>query len=264
MIDIKNTTNTLNLLNISFYDLIQQIEEEEKIAVIRQQYLQPAYLQSIFEYFNNEKYSYIIIDRIGDIHYFYQLIQPFTKINSIMINEDIEGFAFNSLILKANINISPSVYTEKYSWTDVTEDIMQNYFLLIGNNNYNDFGIISFNKKHKLGGLLENNKKKIYVQGFYNSIENTFRQVLFHNQKLLSAFNWNIQKYHYFEKTNNTESYARIFVRCLNNSFLNSINKILEEKVLNELVKDKIIDSSDIKDILLTKNDFPSWYFKVN
>ncbi len=265
VVDVTSTANQLALLNISFNDLIKLIsKKEKKVAVIRQQYLQQNYLSNVFQYLKNEGYNYIIIDRIGDIHYFYQLIQPFTKINSIMVNEGIEGFAFNSLTLKDNIDISPSIYTEKYSWTDVTENIMQNYFLLIGNNNYNDFGVISFNKKHKLGELLENNKKKIYVQGFYNSIENTFRQVLFHDQKLLSDFNWNIQKYHYFEKTNNAESYARIFVRCLNNSFLNSINKILEEKVLNELVKDKLIDSSAIKDILLTKSDFPSWYFKVN
>ena len=263
VVDVKSTTKQLTLLNISFYDLIKRImKKEEKIAVIRQQYLEANYLPKIFQYLKDEGYSYIIIDRIGDIHYFYQLIQPFTKINSIMISKNIEGFAFNSLTLKENRNISPSLYTEKYSWTDVTENIMQNYFLLIGNNNYNDFGVISFNKKHKLGELLKNNKNKIYVQGFYNSVENTFRQVLFHDQKLLSAFNWNIQKYHYFEKTNNAESYARIFVRCLDNNFLNSINKILEEKVLNELVKDKLIDSSDIKDILLTKSDFPSWYFK--
>jgi len=264
VVDVKNTTNRINLVNIRFNDLVKQINKKEKIAIIRQQYLQPAYLQSVFEYLKNAKYSYIIIDRIGDIHYFYQLIQPFTKINSIMISEDIEGFAFNSLILKENIDITPSMYTKNYSWTDVTENIGQKYFLLIENNNYNGFGIISFNRKHKLGELLENNKKKIYVQGFYNSIENTFRQVLFYNQKLLSDFNWNIQKNHFFSETNNIESYARIFVRCLDNNFLNSMNKILEEKVLNELVKEQLIDKDDIKDFLLAKSDFPSWYFVEN
>ena len=265
VLDITSPASEVPVLNISFNDLIKRInEEEKKVAVIRQQYLQPNYLSNVFQYLKDDGYSYIIIDRIGDIHYFYQLIQPFTKINSIMINEDITGFSFNSLTLKGNIDISPSIYTEKYSWTDVNENIIQNYFLLIGNNNYNGFGIISFNKKHKLGELLENNKKKIYVQGFYNSIENIFRKVLFNNQKLLSDFHWNIQKYHFFEETNNAESYARIFVRCLDDNFLSSLNKILEEKVLNELVKEQLINKDIIKDVLLTKNDFPSWYFKVN
>ena len=264
-LDITSPASEVPVLNISFNDLIKRInEEEKKVAVIRQQYLQPNYLSNVLQYLKDDGYSYIIIDRIGDIHYFYQLIQPFTKVNSIMIHEDITGFSFNSLTLKGNIDISPSIYTEKYSWTDVNENIIQNYFLLIGNNNYNGFGVISFNKKHKLGELLENNKKKIYVQGFYNSIENSFRKVLFNNQKLLSDFNWNIQKYHFFEETNNAESYARIFVRCLDDSFLISMNKILEEKVLNELVKEQLIDKDIIKDILLNKNDFPSWYWKVN
>lgn len=265
VIDIKNTTNALNFQNMSFYGLIQQIKEkEEKIAVIRNQYLQPPYLQNIFQYLQNEKYSYIIIDRIGDIHYFYQLIQPFTKINSVMISENIEGFAFNSLSVEVNREFSHEIYAEKYSWTDVTENIEQNYFLLIGNNNYNGVGIIIFNKAHKLGALLESNKKKIYVQGFYNSVENTFRQVLFHNQKLLSSLNWDIQKNYFFNETNNLEAYALKFVRCLDDNFLNSMNKILEEKVLNELVKEKLIDKNSIKNFLLTKSDLPSWYFVEN
>lgn len=264
VINIKNTTNTINLLNVSFNDLMKQIKENEKIAVIRNQYLQPSYLEKIFQYLKKEKYSYIIVDRIADIHYFYQLIQPFTKINSIMINENIEGFAFNSLIMDVNKEVSHKIYTEKYSWTDVTENIEQNYFLLIGNNSYNGFEIISFNKKHRLGELLESNKKKIYVQGFQNSIENTFKQVLFYDQKLLSSFNWDIQKNYFFNETNNLESYARIFIRCLDNNFLDSMNKILEEKVLNELVKEELIDKNDIKDLLLTKSDFPSWYFVEN
>jgi hypothetical protein len=264
VIDIKNTTTTLNFLNISFYGLIQQIKEKEKIAVIRQQYLEPHYLQNIFQYLQNEKYSYIIIDRIADIHYFYQLIQPFEKINSIMISENIKGFAFNSLIVEVNREFSPEIYTEKYSWTDVTENIVQNYFLLIGNNNYNGFGIITFNKSHRLGILLENNKKKLYVQGFQNSIENAFKQVLFYNQKLLSSFNWDIQKNYFFNETNNLESYALKFVRCLDDNFLNSMNKILEEKVLNELVKEQSLAKDVIKDYLLTKSDFPSWYFVEN
>jgi hypothetical protein len=264
VIDIKNTTNTPNFLNISFYGLIQQIKEKEKIAVIRQQYLKPHYLQNIFQYLQNEKYSYIMIDRIGHIHYFYQLIQPFTKMNSVMISENIEGFAFNSITLDELKDISHSLYTEKYSWTDVTENIEQNYFLLIGNNNYNGFGIITFNKSHRLGILLESNKKKIYVQGFQNSIENAFTQVLFYNQKLLSSLNWDIQKNYFFGETNNNESYARIFIRCLDDNFLNSMNKILEEKVLNELVKEQCLAKDVIKDFLLTKSDFPSWYFVKN
>lgn len=264
VIDIKNTQNTPNFLNISFYGLIQQIKEKEKIAVIRHQYQEAPYLQNVFQYLKNEKYSYIIIDRIGDIHYFYQLIQPFTKINSVMISESIVGFTFNSLILNEHREISPSIYTESYSWTDVNEKIEQNYFLLIGNNNYNGFEIIIFNKRHKLGALLESNKNKIYIQGFQNSIENTFKQVLFYNQKLLSSLNWDIQKNYFFNETNNLEAYALKFVGCLDDNFLNSMNKILEEKVLNGLVKEKLIDKNSIKDFLLTKNDFPSWYFVEN
>jgi hypothetical protein len=153
------------------------------------------------------------------------------------------------------------LYTEKYSWTDVTENIEENYFLLIGNNNYNGGGIISFNKTHRLGKLLERYKKKIYVQGFYNSVENTFREVLFKGQKQLSNLTWNIQKYHFFGETNNLESYARIFVRCLDDALLDSMNKILEEKVLNELANETLIEKNDVKNFLLTKDDFPSWYF---
>lgn len=259
VIEIKNT---ITVLNISFNDLIKCFKgKEEKIAVIRQQYLQPNNLPNVFQYLKNEKYSYIIIDRIGNIHYFYQLIQPFTKINSIMINENIEGFAFNSLTVEVNKEVSHEIYTEKYSWTDVAENIEQNYFLLIGNNNYNGGGIITFNKRHRLGELLESNKKKIYVQGFQNSIENTFRQVLFNGQKLLNSLNWDIQKNYFFTETNNVESYAQIFVRCLDDHFLDSMNKILEEKVLNEFVKEKLIDNSDIQNFLLAKSDLPSWYF---
>lgn len=262
VIDVKNTTNTINVSQISFKDLIQQIKANEKIAVIRNQYLQPHYLKNVFQFLMQEQYSYIILDRIGDIHYFYQLIQPFTKINSILISEDIEGFAFNSITIDEPKDISSSLYTEKYSWTDVTENIEQNYLLLIGNNNYNGGGIISFNKTHRLGELLERYKNKIYVQGFYNSIENIFREVLFKGQKLISNFTWNIQKYHFFEETNNLESYARIFVSCLDDNFLDSMNKILEEKILNELVNETLIEKNDIKKFLLIKDDFPSWYFK--
>lgn len=264
LFQVLNIKNSLNFQEISFYGLIQQIKEKEKIAVIRNQYLQPPYLQKVFQYLKDEKYSYIVIDRIADIHYFYQLIQPFSITNSIMVYEDIEGFAFNSLAVEVNKEVSHEIYTEKYSWTDVIENIEQNYFLLIGNNNYNSGGIISFNKTHKLGELLENNKKKIYVQGFQNSIENTFKQVFFYGQKLLSSFNWNIQKNYFFNETNNLESYARIFVRCLADHFLDSMNKILEEKVLNELVKEKLIDKNSIEDLLLAKSDFPSWYFVEN
>lgn len=64
----------------------------------------------------NEKYSYIIIDRIVDIHHFYQLIQPFSISSSIIVYEDIEGFAFNSLIVEVNKEVLPEIYTEKYSW----------------------------------------------------------------------------------------------------------------------------------------------------
>ncbi len=263
VINIKNTTSDLNLLNISFNDLIKQIKENEKIAVIRSQYLQKHYLQNVFKYLKNEQYSYIIVDRIVDIHYFYQLTQPFTKINSIMISKDIEGFAFNSLTLYEPKNISHSLYTEKYSWTDVTENIEQNYFLLIGNNNYNGGGIISFNKTHRLGELLKRYKKKIYVQGFYNSVENAFKPILFNNnKKLLNSFKWDIQKNYYFGESKNNESYAQIFVRCLDDNFLDSMNKILEKNVLNELLNEAIIEKNEINNFLLTKDDFPSWYFK--
>lgn len=264
LFQVLNIKNPSNFQEICFYDLIQQIKEKEKIAVIRNNYMQPPYLQKVFQNLKNEKYSYIIIDRIADIHYFYQLIQPFSISSSIIVYEDIEGFAFNSLIVEVNKEVLPEIYTEKYSWTDVIENIEQNYFLLIGNNNYNSMGIISFNKMHKLGELLESNKKKIYVQGFQNSIENTFKQVFFYGQTLLSSFNWDIQKNYFFNETNNLESYARIFIRCLDNNFLDSMNKILEEKVLNELVKEQFIDKDAIKDFLLTKSDFPSWYFMEN
>ncbi len=262
VIDVKNTTNNIKFLQISFKDLIQQIKANEKIAVIRNQYLQAPYFENVLKYLIKEQYSYIIVDRIADVHYFYQLIQPLSKINSVMASNDIEGFAFNSLTLDEPKNISHSLYTEKYSWTDVTEHIEQNYFLLITNNNFNGGGIISFNKTHRLGELLKRYKKKIYVQGFYNSVENTFREVLFKGQKLISNFTWNIQKYHFFEEINNSESYARIFVRCLDDNFLDSMNKILEEKVLNELVNEALIEKNEINNFLLTKDDFPSWYFK--
>lgn len=259
VIDIKNT---INVLQISFKDLTQQIKVNEKIAVIRNQYLQVPYVQNVFQYLKDEEYSYILIDRIVDVHYFYQLIQPLSKINSVMASNDIEGFTFNSITIDEIKDISHLLYTEKYSWTDVTEHIEQNYFLLITNNNFNGGGIISFNKTHRLGELLEKNKKKIYVQGFYNSIENSFQQVLFQNQKLLNSFNWNIQKNHFFFDSNNSESYARIFIKCLDDTFLTSMNKVLEEKVLNELVKEMLIDKNSINNFLLTKDDFPSWYFK--
>ena len=42
------------------------------------------------------------------------------------------------------------------------------------------------------------------------------------------------------------------------------MNKILKEKVLNELVKEQLIDKDVVNDMLLTKNDFPSWYWNVN
>ena len=42
----------------------------------------------------------------------------------------------------------------------------------------------------------------------------------------------------------------------------NLANKILEEKVLNELVNEALIEKNEIKNFLLTKDDFPSWYFK--
>ena len=96
----------------------------------------------------------------------------------------------------------------------------------------------------------------------YNFVENIFREVLFKGQKLISNFTWNIQKYHFFEEINNSESYARIFVRCLDDNFLDSMNKILEEKVLNELVNEALIEKNEINNFLLTKDDFPSWYFK--
>lgn len=255
VIDIKNT---INVLQISFKDLTQQIKANEKIAVIRNQYLQ----QNVFQYLKDEEYSYILIDRIADVHYFYQLIQPLSKINSVMASNDIEGFAFNSITIDEIKDISHLLYPEKYSWTDVTKHIEQNYFLLITNNNFNGGGIISFNKTHRLGELLERNKKKIYVQGFYNSIENSFQQVLFRNQKLLNSFNWNIQNNHFVLDSNNSESYARIFIKCLDDTFLTSMNKVLEEKVLNELVKEMLIDKNSINNFLLTKDDFPSWYFK--
>jgi hypothetical protein len=48
VIDIKNTTSTINFLQISFKDLMQQIKKNEKIAVIRNQYLQPQYKVPLF------------------------------------------------------------------------------------------------------------------------------------------------------------------------------------------------------------------------
>ncbi len=261
--NIKSTTQ-INIQNICFNDLMNKAKEkEEKIAVLRYQYLNNDILfPQILQYLQNESYSYIIVDRIVDIHYFYQLIQPFTQTSTTVINENIEGFVYNSLVLKDNRTISPSSYIEDYSWVKVANNINKNYFLFIINNNYNGGGIIGFNSNHKLGKIFKKYKKKPYIQGFETSIENIFKKVLFHDDKLLNSFKWDIQKYHYIAESTNSESYALKFVRCLDDNFLDSMNRVLQENVLDALLKEELLNQEEIGDYLLTKNDFPSWYFK--
>ena len=258
---IKNTFET-KWINSTFNNFkINLTKKKEKIAVIRSEYMNQVH---VFQYLKQNDYDYFVLDRIGDIHYFYQLIQPLVEKNSVMVSDEIEGLTFNSLILKENKKISHLNYVEKYSWSDVTEQITQNYFVLISNNNYNGFGTIIFNKEHKLGKLLEKYKKNIYVQGFQNSVENNFKKVLFHDSKLLNIFNWDIQKNYFFAESDNRKSYALKFVRCLKNGFLNSMNQVLKDKVLTKLVEDDLLKEDELKDYLLTKNDFPHWYFVDN
>lgn len=52
MLNIKNPSN---FQEICFYDLIQQIKEKEKIAVIRNNYMQPPYLQKGISKFEERK-----------------------------------------------------------------------------------------------------------------------------------------------------------------------------------------------------------------
>lgn len=116
------------------------------------------------------------------------------------------------------------------------------------------------NDKHALGKLIYENINEYCIKGFKNSVVNNFSNIYLGKKQKLESFEWLPEENHFIFEANNLEAYASKFKRCLTDSFLKSMNDILENKVLNTLIDESIIKDEDKVNFMLSKYDFPEWY----
>ncbi|MCX6050958.1 MAG: ATP-binding protein [Campylobacterales bacterium] len=248
---------------LSFQDFVDELESNKqiKIAVVKDAYFQNQTNLSILMPYFNANYEYIVIDNFYSINYFYQFIEPICEKIEVY-TADIGGLTYQSFIVNKKENLSIDSYKKDYSWTNINKNIDEKYFAVISNNHYNGLDITLINGAHKLGKLMEEHKDKFYVKGFKNSIINNFSKKYIHN-KQLDIFIWEEIENHFFFNTNNLEAYAAKFQRCFLDTFLDSLNCVLDEKMLTKLVSENLIKEEEKTNYFLTKSDFPQWYFKV-
>lgn len=210
-------------------------------------------------YFYNNDYKFIVVDNFISINYFYQFIEPLTIQNEVYIS-DLEGLAYQSVVLEKKEALNVKDYSQKYSWTDINKNINDRYFTVVSNNHYNGFDIVLINDKHALGKLIYENINEYCIKGFKNSVVNNFSNIYLGKKQKLESFEWLPEENHFIFEANNLEAYASKFKRCLTDSFLKSMNDILENKVLNTLIDESIIKYEDKVNFMLSKYDFPEWY----
>ena len=243
----------------NFYQKLPQ-DLQIKVAVIKEAYLNNhSNLQILIPYFYNNDYKFIVVDNFISINYFYQFIEPLTIQNEVYIS-DLEGLAYQSVVLEKKEALNVKDYSQKYSWTDINKNINDRYFTVVSNNHYNGFDIVLINDKHALGKLIYENINEYCIKGFKNSVVNNFSNIYLGKKQKLESFEWLPEENHFIFEANNLEAYASKFKRCLTDSFLKSMNDILENKVLNTLIDESIIKDEDKVNFMLSKYDFPEWY----
>lgn len=244
-----------------FYEKLPQ-DSHIKVAVVRQSYLDnPSNLPVLIPYFYNNNYKFIIVDNFISINYFYQFIEPLS-IQSTVYVADIEGLTYQSIMLEKKKPLTVKDYSQKYAWTDINKNIYGEYFTVVSSNHYNGFDIVLINDKHRLGALIYEHVNEYCIKGFKNSVVNNFANIYLGKKQKLEIFEWIPEENHFIFETNNLEIYANKFKKCITDSFIDSINQILEDKVLNVLIEEFIIKNEQKADYILSKADFPKWYFK--
>ncbi|MDD5717461.1 MAG: ATP-binding protein [Sulfuricurvum sp.] len=248
----------------NIYEIAQGFKNKSttKIAIVPLGYMlneNGKIRNELFAYLLSVGYDFILISEQVSIHYFYQCIEPYVISNILCSASDVSGLTYNSLTVQNVDSISPFLYSLSYTWTTI-DDHVDKYFCLISNNQYNGFNLIAYNKKHRLGSLLEKYEELAAVKSFKNALYNSFIVVLLQGGRL-NEFVWNIQENHYFGLIGNGEIYALKFQKCLTKRYIETLNTALQQYVLNRLIEMKEILSEDSKQYQLTIEDFPSWYF---
>lgn len=243
----------------SFYEKLTQ-DLRIKVAVVKQAYINKSEISSmLISYFYSNGYKFIVIDNFHSRQYFYRFMEPLTIQNMVYVAE-VEGLAYQSMLIEKKESLSVGDYSKDYH-LNINKNIYGEYFAVVSNNQFNGGNITLINDKHIIGKLIQENKDEHCIKGFKNSVINNFADVCLGKKQKLEIFEWTPEANYFGFEADNLEAYAAKFKRCLTDSFIDSINQVLDEKVLTKLAEEAIIKKEDKALYVLSKDDFPKWYF---
>lgn len=259
--------NKIRFNKILYRNIIHK-QKNNKIAIVHLDFTINENILSRWN-FMFTKYD-TVLAYTNSIYFLYGFIQPYVdKIKIITTN--ISGLVYIEISTdnKLSINFNDFImgnsrYTGKNARTYYTDDNKEiiyknksdNIFCVIGNMQYNSIEI-HINYNHKLGKLLDRLSNTTLVKRFIGSFISNISNAVINGNKLDNYINYD-GEYHF--NVDNNIAYSLRSIRFMSTKFIDTLNKSLLDDVLLPLKSSGHIEENPVE-FLLTKNDFPEWWF---